>query len=247
MTRLWAALLAPVVVAQGRRLSASTPRLAAPLSEPDARALADPALALLVLGDSTAVGTGVRDGAEALPAALARELGLEPIDGTTTAGDAPAPASTRALALGRNGATAADIRADFLDRASASSADTVVVLVGWNDAMKLRSTRAFARDLTSIVRTLQARRLGRRVCVVTPPHFERFAVLPQPLRFALGAHAAGLRRAAARVCRTWGAVLAPGIDGSSASPDDRFHPDAAGYARLARGIAAALSAPPPRR
>lgn len=241
MTRLWTALLAPVVVGQGRRLSASTPRLTAPLSEPDARALADPAFALLVLGDSTAVGTGVHDGEDALPAALGRELGLETPGGTDAAGFAPA------LALGRNGATAADVRADFLDRAAASGADTVVVLVGWNDAMRLRSTRAFARDLTSIVRTLQARRLGRRVCVVAPPHFERFPVLPQPLRFALGAHAAGLRRAAARVCRTWGAVLAPGIDGSSASPDDRFHPDAAGYARLARGIAAALSAPPPRR
>jgi lysophospholipase L1-like esterase len=238
VTRLWAALLAPVIVPQGRRLSAATPRLAPPTDEPDARALADPRLELLVLGDSTAIGTGVDRAEDALAAALARELGpsgdaLE-ITGSGSGGAAPV------LALGRNGATAAEVRAEFLDRAAASAASAVVVVVGWNDAMKLRSTRAFARDLTSIVRTLQAHRLGRRVVVVAPPHFERFPVLPQPLRFALGAHAAGLRRAADRVCRQWGARLAPGIDGASASLADRFHPDAAGYARLARGVAAAL-------
>ncbi|GAB3399480.1 SGNH/GDSL hydrolase family protein [Schumannella luteola] len=223
MTRLWAALLAPVIVPQGRRLSAATPRLAAPTTEPDAAALADPRLEVLVLGDSTAIGTGVDRVEDAPAAALARELGIGAV-----------------LALGRNGATAAEVRAEFLDRAAASTASIVVVVVGWNDAMKLRSTRAFARDLTTIVRTLQAHRLGRRVFVVAPPHFERFAVLPQPLRFALGAHAAGLRRAAGRVCRQWGARLAPGIDGASASTADRFHPDAAGYTRLAQSVAAVL-------
>ncbi|WP_181408843.1 GDSL-type esterase/lipase family protein [Schumannella soli] len=239
MTRLWAALLAPVIVPQGRRLSAATPRLAAPTPEPDAAELADPRLEVLVLGDSTAIGTGVDRVEDALAAALARERGAGSGSGSES-GDEAGFESGAVLALGRNGATAAEVRAEFLDRAAASAASAVVVVVGWNDAMKLRPTRAFARDLTTIVRTLQAHRLGRRVIVVAPPHFERFAVLPQPLRCALGAHAAGLRRTAARVCRTWGATLAPGIDGASASPADRFHPDAAGYRRLAQGIAAAL-------
>ena len=69
--------------------------------------------------------------------------------------------------------------------------------------------------------------------------FSDFAVLPQPLRSALGAHARGLARVAARVAREHGALFVPGFDGRSVASDG-FHPDAMGYAGLAERVATAL-------
>lgn len=76
--------------------------------------------------------------------------------------------------------------------------------------------------------------------MVAPPRFDRFAALPNPLRWALGRHARGLTRRAERVADAHSAVLAPGFDGRSVA-SDRFHPDAAGYHALAEGIAAAMA------
>ena len=74
-----------------------------------------------------------------------------------------------------------------------------------------------------------------------PPEFARFAVLPDPLRWALGSHTRGLTRTSARVAREHGALTAAGFDGQAVAADG-FHPNAAGYQRLAEGIATALAA-----
>jgi lysophospholipase L1-like esterase len=112
----------------------------------------------------------------------------------------------------------------------------LVLLVGWNDAMQVRSAGAFARDLDALL----TRATADRVVVVGPPDFARYAVLPQPLRMALGAVAAGLARRAARVATAHGALLVTGFDGSHVARDG-FHPDAAGYDRMAAAIAEALA------
>jgi lysophospholipase L1-like esterase len=229
VSRLPFALTAPLVLAQARRLSASTPRLPPP-PEPwtgQAGAGSD-ALRLLVLGDSTAIGTGADAAADGLAGRLARLLGDDD-PGTTVTW----------RALGRNGATAGEVRAEVLPAALDDPAELVVVVVGWNDALRLRSPRMFARELTTLVRTLAARRLDRRVVVVAAPRFDRLAVLPQPMRWALGAHAAGIRAAAARVCARWGVPLADGFDGRSTA-SDRFHPDCAATERMAAAIVRAL-------
>jgi lysophospholipase L1-like esterase len=219
MTRALAIAFAPVVLAQGARLRRATPLLSAPQGE---RVGGQGKLRLVVVGDSTAVGTGVETLDDALPGRLGQLLGA------------------RWRAVGRNGATAADVLRDHIDEAAGGPADVAVLMVGWNDAMKLRSGRAFARDLGSLIDRLTAASPKGRIVVVGPPSFAGFAVLPQPLRLALGAHAAGLARVAARVADEHEVDFAPGFDGRSVSSDG-FHPDKGGYTSIAAAIAATLA------
>lgn len=223
MSRGLAIALAPVILAQAARLRRRTPLLPAPDGE---RTGGTGKLRLVVVGDSTAVGTGVDSLDDALPGQLGKQLGA------------------RWRAVGRNGATAADVLRDHIADAAGGPADVAVLLVGWNDAMKLRSGRAFARDLGALIDRLVAASPKGRVVVVAPPAFGDFAALPQPLRRALGAHATGLAAIAARVADEREVDVAPGFDGVSVSVADRFHPDRAGYGRLAAGIAHTLSLAP---
>jgi lysophospholipase L1-like esterase len=220
VSRALAVLLGPVILAQASRLRRATPVLPAPAGE---RTGGKGKLRLVVVGDSTAVGTGADSLDDALPGQLGKLLG------------------GRWRAVGRNGATAADVLRDHIAEAAGGPADVAVLLVGWNDAMKLRSPRGFARDLALLVDKLVAASPKGRVVVVGPPAFADFAVLPHPLRGVLGGHAAELGRVAARIADERGVDFAPGFDGRSVA-SDRFHPDRAGYRTMAAGVAAALQA-----
>lgn len=214
MSRLPVVLLAPIVLVQARSLRRRTPELADP---PGERSGGTGSALVRVVGDSTAVGMGVDSLEDALPARLASRLGA------------------RWTVAGRSGWRADQVRDDFGAEAAAD-ADVLVLLVGWNDAMQVRSAAAFERDLDTLVGAARA----ARVVVVAPPAFARYAVLPQPLRVALGAVARGLERRAARVAGARGATLVPGFDGAHVAADG-FHPDAAGYDAMAAAIAAALA------
>jgi lysophospholipase L1-like esterase len=217
MSRLPLLLLLPVVLAQGARLRRTTPRL--PAATP--REGGSGAVRLLVLGDSTAVGAGVTDMADA----VAGRLG------------ASVPAAWRVV--GDNGLRSDELLDRYLGAAVERSADLIVVLAGWNDALQLRSARSFARATGALLDRLRAAHPRARVALVAPPRFGRFAVFPQPLRWALGVHAEGLTGAAQRLAAERGVPLVRGFDGVHVA-SDRFHPDAAGYAVLAADVAAAL-------
>lgn len=219
MTRAYAVLLGPVVFAQAARLRASTPLISAPAGE---RTGGKGKLRLVVVGDSTAVGTGVESLDDALPGHLGRLLGA------------------RWRAVGTNGYTSAEVLREYIDDAAGGPADVAVLVVGWNDALKLRSGRAFARDLAALIERLKAASPKGRVVVVAPPVFGNLTVLPQPLRMALGAHAAGLSAIAARVADEHEVDFAPGFDGRSVASDG-FHPDGDGYAGMAAAIARVLA------
>ena len=222
MSRLAAFLLAPVVLVQGRALRRGIPRLR-PAEPRSGGSRAPDALRLLVLGDSTAVGTGVAQMSDAVAGQVARRR-VEPVAWRV---------------IGANGLTSQQVRAAHLPDALAEPADLIVLLVGWNDALRLRSAAAFGDDAGALLEALRLRNPEARLVLVAPPRFGRFAVLPQPLRAALGAHVAGLTRAAARVAAAHGAVIVAGLDGLQVA-SDRFHPDADGYAGLAERIVAAI-------
>ena len=137
--------------------------------------IAATALRLLVLGDSTAVGTGVEQMADALAGQLARRL----------------PESVAWRAVGENGATAAEVRERHLAEAIADPADIAVVLVGWNDALQLRSAAAFAENLGALLDALRTRNPDARLVVVAPAGVRR-------LRRAAAAAAVRPRRARPR-------------------------------------------------
>lgn len=223
MSRVPAFLLAPIVLLQARGLRRSVPRLpaAAPRS---GGSHAPDAVRLLVLGDSTAVGAGVEQMADAVAGQIARLI--------------PSPVAWRVV--GANGLTSQQVRASHLDEALEEPADDVVLMVGWNDALRLRSASDFAADTAALLDALRTRNPDARLVLVAPPRFRDFAVFPQPLRAALGAHITGLTRAAAQTASTHSAALVDGFDGVHVA-DDRFHPDATGYAGLAERIVAALA------
>ena len=222
MTRLAAFLLAPIVLPQARKLRRDIPRLP-PAKPRSGGSRARDAGRLLVLGDSTAVGTGVEQMTDAVAGQIARRI--------------PGPVAWRVV--GDNGLTSEQVRDRCLGAATAEPFDIVVLMVGWNDALHLRSNRAYAADLGALLDALHVASPAAQQVVVLPPRFMDLAVLPQPLRHALGAHVAGLTTAAIRVAREHGAGLVAGFDGRDVA-SDRFHPDAAGYATIAENIVAVL-------
>ncbi|HEV7741117.1 MAG TPA: SGNH/GDSL hydrolase family protein [Pseudolysinimonas sp.] len=223
MTRVPAVLLAPIVLVQGRRLRRSIPRMSPAVPRAGGSRVPG-AIRLLVLGDSSAVGTGVEQMTDALAGQIAKRL--------------PGPVAWRVV--GENGLRSDEVLAGQLPAALADPHDLIVVLVGWNDALQMRSARAFGADLSALLKALRQRNPEARMVVVAAPRFGGFAVYPQPLRIVIGAHVAGLTRVGARVAAAQGAVFVPGFDGVHVASDG-FHPDAEGYGELADTIVAALA------
>jgi len=226
VSRVVALALAPVLLAQSRKLRRDTPRL------PDAAlpwhgtvAGTAPPLRLLVLGDSTAAGVGADTQDQALPGHLGREL---------------AARTGRAVqwrAVGENGASSHDLIERYLDDATSESYDVVFVSVGANDALGIRSRSAFARDIRSLLTRLRAANPDAVILVSSLPAFFRFELLPQPLKWNLYLHSTSLEAAARRVVAEM-----PGVHMSPPPPPytegffatDQFHPSAQGYREWAQ-------------
>lgn len=217
---------APVMIAQGRAVRRTTVGLP-PASGPStvlagpASSMVDP-IRLLVLGDSTVAGIGVDTHEEGLTGSLARTL------------SARLDRAVSATAIGRGGATAADVIAEFLDDAVVARPwDAVFLSIGANDTMAARSRGAFSRDLGVIVDRIAAGSPKAVTMLSSLPAFRLFELLPQPLRWNLELHARSLESAARRLAstrpRAWMSPPVPGY-----GPDfwavDRFHPGVVGYA-----------------
>lgn len=220
LSRVVAIPLAPVLLVQSRRLRASIPRLPdAALPWTGSLDGPDP-VHLLVLGDSTAAGVGASTQSEALAGNLARNIRDRFGRGTNW------------RAVGRNGATARDILTDYIDEATGEKADLVFLTIGANDALGLRSRGAFRRDVVQIVTAMRAANPRALVLVSLMPRFDRFATLPQPVKWNLALHASSLDDGARQ-----------GVDGIPSvfaipkpipyTPEfwasDRFHPSEEGY------------------
>ena len=227
LSRAAAIPLAPVLLMQARRARASIPRLPdAALPWTGSLPGAD-LIRLLVLGDSTAAGVGVESQNEALPGSFAQEFGDRFDRGTTW------------TAIGENGASSRDILERFIDEATTGRYDVVFLTVGANDALGLRSRRAFARDVREIVRRLREVNPDALLLVSLMPRFDRFRSLQSPLRWNLALHAASLDDAARAAVR--------GVDRVFALPKpppytptfwatDLFHPGPSGYREWAEFV-----------
>lgn len=245
-SRPLALLTAPVLLWQGLRIRRELPVLpeaSGPRRGVESRGGEDRSedrgseeeLNLLVLGESTAAGVGVRTQADGLAPALAAEL----------AARTGRPVAWSVVA--RTGTTArAALRALLprLDQADLDQEDydAILVTLGVNDVLRLRSRRAWRRDVAALLDALAGHlRPGGRIVVAGLPDLARFPSLPQPLRTVLALHARGLDRglaqAAARSPHTVHAP-APPLGGDDFFAADGFHPSGPGYAQWAEALAA---------
>lgn len=219
-----------LLAAQAVYVKRTTPRLpgAAGPAEGLVEGAGEP-FRLAVLGESTVDGVGAATHEEALTGCLARELAK---DGR----------AVRWQAIGRTGANARTVRAELAPLVR--PADLVVVALGVNDTIELRTAAGYRRDLLALVVDLR-RRLGPvGVVLAGVPPMSRFPSLPRPLRDVLAARSVALDAAAAAVARVPGVVhvpMGPELLDPAAFASDRFHPGPAGYARWAQTLADALS------
>jgi len=219
-SRLVAVALGAVLLPQGRRTRKAIPRLPDAALPWNGEVVGPDPVSILVLGDSTAAGVGAATQDEALPGNLARTLAAAWERGATW------------RAIGENGATTRDIVRRFLEAASDRSYDIIFVTIGANDALGLRSKRAFRRDFRTILRRLRSISPNALIMVSCFPAFAQFEALPNPLRWVLALHAQSLGAAARRFVRDEpGALMSPPAPeytpGFFAS--DRFHPSPRGY------------------
>ena len=227
LSRAAALPLAPVLLVQARKARASIPRLPdAALPWTGSLPGAD-LIRLLVVGDSTAAGVGADSQKEALPGSFAHEFGDRFDRGTTW------------TAIGENGATARDILERFIDQATTERYDVIFLTIGANDALALRSRRAFARDVREIVRQLRAVNPDALLLVSLMPRFDRFRSLASPLRWNLALHAASLDDAARAAVRGLDRVFAlpkPPPYTPTFWATDLFHPGPSGYREWAEFV-----------
>jgi lysophospholipase L1-like esterase len=188
-----------------------------------------PPLDVVVLGESTVAGIGAATHAEALSGQVARAL------------SGRLRRAVRWRAVGRTGATARHARDTLVPRLD-GRADLLVVSLGVNDVMWLRTPAHWAADLGALVDAARGRLGDPAVVVVGMPPVHDFRVFPQPLRLVLGLRARALDEATRLVAGARPGVVSVHPEVAFAPEwfcDDRLHPSPRGYARWADEIAGA--------
>ncbi|MEI4273587.1 SGNH/GDSL hydrolase family protein [Klenkia sp. LSe6-5] len=189
-------------------------------------------LALAVLGDSIAFGTGAARPADALGPRLVAALAEDGVDATLQVEAVPGAVSA---------ALAGQVRL-------VTRCDLALVVVGANDLTRLVPPATAAQQLGAAVRDLRV--TGADVLVVPAPDLSTVPWVP-PAFQALVATASGeLQRRQADAVRAAGGVVVPvGAELGQrfrAQPAlfaaDRFHPSSAGYALIAEALAPVVRA-----
>ncbi|MEU8797371.1 SGNH/GDSL hydrolase family protein [Spirillospora sp. NPDC048819] len=269
--------LAPVLAVQAWRTARRTPRLAPASGDeygfvPGADPGAGPAYRVVVIGESTAVGVGASQHAQALPGFLAEALrerlrrsvawsvngengatahrvatALVPPANGTPANGAPANGAP-ANGAPANGAPANGAPANGAPGNGGVSPDLVVVTVGINDLIRRRPLRRWTDDVAELITVLQGRYAHATLVVAGMPPVHRFPAIPQPLRLFLGARARTMDRIMRDAARAGGAVHAP-MDEAMARDrrlfaSDGFHPSPDGYRAWAEDLARAAAPAP---
>lgn len=224
-------------VAQGLWLRRQVRPLPAPVGRPSGTVgRGDEEVRLLVVGESSAVGVGVRSYDETLAAHIAAIYSDR------------AGCVVHWSAVGKSGATVDELLV-LLARQPPESlqADIVVMAIGVNDVLRFRSPLHWRRSLRSLIDLLQVS-TGCQLMLLSPiPPLWRFVLLPVPLRYLLGAQALLLdacsRFVVARDSRVRHMQI-PLLDQTTMLCEDRFHPSSCGYREWARHVAQAIHGGP---
>jgi lysophospholipase L1-like esterase len=181
------AVLSPLLITQAlrvRRTAQSLPEAAGPRS---GTLGSGPPLRLAIIGDSSAAGVGVADQHAALSGQL---TGMLAQDFTVTWWlDALTGATTRST-LAR------------LADAAAKPVDVIVIALGVNDVTRLIPARKWVNQQQTLFDRLNTLYRPKHIYISGMPPMGHFPLLPQPLRWTLGRHAAKLERQRVAVLAT---------------------------------------------
>jgi len=236
VSRPLALAMAPVLVAQGAWVRRRTPLL--PEADGERHGVEgiwrDDALTVLLLGDSTAAGVGVRTQAE----------GLAPTIAAVLARHSGRPASWRVA--GRTGSTVQRALTRLVPQLLDESFDVIVVALGFNDVLRTRRARAFQDDVAALATSLQRHlRPGGGIVLAGIPDLAIFPSLPQPMRTLLALHARHLNRCLIRAAANAQSTVyatPPPIDSRAFFAEDGLHPNAEAYRLWATHLADAATA-----
>ena len=212
--------VAPVLYVQGKRLRRVTPILPAAALPWHGTEPGENPLRLVVLGDSTSAGVGAATQQKGLAGNLAREFSTRWARGVEW------------RAVGESGATSHDLLKRFMVEALAQPIDLLFLTVGANDALGLRTRRAFGRDVRSIIERVRTANPNAMVLMSSLPAFFRFELLPNPLKSNLYRHSRSLEAEARAVVASFeNAWMSPPPPPYTAGffASDLFHPSEKGY------------------
>lgn len=222
------AVLAPVLVLQGKRTRRSVPVLPEPPGAREGVAGSGEPLRILIAGDSGAAGVGAGSQDQALTGRLVADLAadfsvswnLQASSGHTT---------TQTL--------------ERLAQMPRQTFDVAVTSLGVNDSISMVSVPSW-RSRQAALRQLLRDRFGVQTVIVSGlPPMHAFPALPQPLRWHVGARATQLHRALARdvAVEPDTCFIDLRFSGDMAlMASDGFHPGPEIYAEWARRVAAAI-------
>ena len=229
-----ALILAPILLAQGRRVRRTTPKLAEPAGPRSGVAGSGPALRLLILGDSSGAGVGAADQRDALSGQVVSGLSLHFCVSWTL--------------VARTGATTASTLAG-LDKIPQRAYDAVILCLGVNDVTGGRRLGLWLVDQGRLFDRLAGGFGAKHLLVCGLPPMGRFPALPQPLRWYLGRRAVAFDTALETLCAQRAECVyvksLQSLD-TNLMASDGFHPGPEVYrlwgAYLAARIAALISA-----
>lgn len=188
----------------------------------------EPAVSLLVLGDSSAASVGIGRSEEG----LANQLAVLIKERTGRA--------VNWRAAGFNSATSGQIRDHVLPNLSADRWTHIVLTIGTNDTKNFHSVPRFKRDFGGLLYALRAKWPEARVVWSPVLEFTRAPAMPPLLGKILEVRAQAMNRMGERLCLERGAVPLPRLpitDPAAGFSTDGFHASEAGYRAWAEHMA----------
>ena len=177
-------VLLPVLLAQGRVVRRKALILPEPEGARSGRAGTGPALKVLIVGDSSAAGVGTNTQKDALAGQVAAAL---------------APHfSVYWRLVAETGASTTTTHAT-LKHLETERFDLAIIALGVNDVTGAVTRRRWIAEQSALHHLLQERFGVQRIYASGLPPMGLFPLLPQPLRWILGAQAARLDRALAAI------------------------------------------------
>ncbi len=211
----------PVYIWQGLGVRRRTTRML-PAQGPVMHEVAgtEPAIALLVLGDSSAASVGIEKSEYGLAAQLAQLISQR--TGRTV----------RWRAAGFDSATSGQIRDHVLPNLSADPWTHIVLAIGTNDTKNFHSVPRFKKEFGGLLYALRAKWPEARVVWSPVLEFTRAPAMPTQLGKILEIRATAMNRMGERLCLERGAVPAPRLpitNPEQGFASDGFHASEAGY------------------